>query len=88
MSIHYGVIGTGPVGRVFAGLLRQAGHRVSVLAHRAQTQQILQRRPVVVMSTVGSSANSARTARRPSVASMGAIGQGSSATGLSGTSTA
>ncbi|MBK9668812.1 MAG: 2-dehydropantoate 2-reductase [Thermomonas sp.] len=48
MSIHYGVIGTGPVGRVFAGLLRQAGHRVSVLAHRAQTQQILQRRPVVV----------------------------------------
>lgn len=48
MSIHYGVVGTGPVGRVFAGLLRQAGHRVSVLAHRAQTQQILQRRPIVV----------------------------------------
>jgi 2-dehydropantoate 2-reductase len=48
VSIHYGVVGTGPVGRVFAGLLRQAGHRVTVLCHRQQTQQILQRRPVVV----------------------------------------
>lgn len=48
MSIHYGVVGTGPVGRVFAGLLRQAGHRVTVLCHRPQTQQILKRRPVVV----------------------------------------
>jgi 2-dehydropantoate 2-reductase len=48
MSLHYGVIGTGPVGRLFAGLLRQAGHRVSVLAHHGQTQQILKRRPVVV----------------------------------------
>lgn len=48
MSLHYGVIGTGPVGRVFAGLLRQAGHRVSILCHHGQTQQILRRRPVVV----------------------------------------
>jgi 2-dehydropantoate 2-reductase len=48
VSIHYGVVGTGPVGRVFAGLLRQAGHRVTVLCHRPQTQQILMRRPVVV----------------------------------------
>lgn len=48
MSIHYGVVGTGPVGRVFAGLLRQAGHRVTVLCHRPQTEQILKRRPVVV----------------------------------------
>lgn len=48
MSIHYGVVGTGPVGRVFAGLLRQAGYRVTVLCHRPQTQQILKRRPVVV----------------------------------------
>ena len=48
MSIHYGVVGTGPVGRVFAGLLRQAGHRVTVLCHHTQTQQILRRRPVVV----------------------------------------
>lgn len=48
MNIHYGVVGTGPVGRVFAGLLHQAGHRVTVLCHRPQTQQILQRRPVVV----------------------------------------
>ncbi len=48
MSTHYGVVGTGPVGRVFAGLLRQAGHRVTVLCHRPQTQHILKRRPVVV----------------------------------------
>lgn len=48
MTIHYGVVGTGPVGRVFAGLLRQAGHRVTVLCHRPQTQQILKHRPVVV----------------------------------------
>ncbi|MDE2306762.1 MAG: 2-dehydropantoate 2-reductase [Xanthomonadaceae bacterium] len=48
MNIHYGVVGTGPVGRVFAGLLRQAGHRVTVLCHRPQTEQILKRRPVVV----------------------------------------
>lgn len=48
MSIHYGVVGTGPVGRVFAGLLHQAGHRVTVLCHHTQTQQILRRRPVVV----------------------------------------
>jgi 2-dehydropantoate 2-reductase len=48
VSLHYGVIGTGPVGRIFAGLLRQAGHRVSILCHHGQTQQILRRRPVVV----------------------------------------
>ena len=48
MNIHYGVVGTGPVGRVFAGLLHQAGHRVTVLCHRPQTEQILKRRPVVV----------------------------------------
>lgn len=48
MTLHYGVVGTGPVGRVFAGLLRQAGHRVTVLCHHTPTQQILQRRPVVV----------------------------------------
>ena len=48
MRLHYGVVGTGPVGRVFAGLLRQAGHRVTVLCHHSPTQLILQRRPVVV----------------------------------------
>ncbi len=48
MSTHYGVIGCGLVGRVFAGLLRQAGHRVTVLCHSQQTQQILLRRPLVV----------------------------------------
>lgn len=48
MSLHYGVVGTGPVGRVFAGLLCQAGHRVTVLCHHTPTQLILQRRPVVV----------------------------------------
>lgn len=45
---HYGVIGTGPVGSVFAGLLRQAGHRVTVLCHRAQTRHLLRHRPVIV----------------------------------------
>jgi len=48
MSLHYGVIGTGPVGRVFAGLLAQAGHRVSVLCHRTQTRHLLRHRPVVI----------------------------------------
>ncbi len=48
MNIHYGVVGTGPVGRVFASLLHQAGHRVTVLCHRPQTQQILIRRPAVI----------------------------------------
>jgi len=48
MSIHYGVVGTGPIGRVFAGLLAQAGHRVSVLCRRNQTQHVLRHRPVVI----------------------------------------
>ena len=48
MSTHYGIVGTGPVGRVLAGLLRQAGHRVTVLCHHTQSQTILQRKPVVV----------------------------------------
>ncbi len=49
---HYGVIGTGPVGRVFAGVLGQAGHRVTVLCHRTQTQHLLRHRPVVVKGEV------------------------------------
>jgi len=48
MSFHYGVVGTGPVGRIFAGLLSQAGHRVTVLCHRAQTRHLLSHRPVVI----------------------------------------
>ena len=48
MSLHYGVVGAGPVGRVFAGLLRQGGQPVTMLCHREQTRQLLARRPVVV----------------------------------------
>ena len=35
MTTHYGVIGLGPVGAVFAGMLSKAGHRVSVLEREA-----------------------------------------------------
>jgi len=45
---HYGVVGTGPIGRVFAGILGQAGHPVTVLCHRAQTRHLLTHRPVIV----------------------------------------
>lgn len=42
MKTHYGVIGFGPVGRVFAAHLVQAGHRVSVL-YRDPTVRIAMR---------------------------------------------
>lgn len=55
MKTHYGVIGFGPVGRVFAAHLAQAGHRVSVL-YRDPTVRIAMRgRPLEIKGELNAS---------------------------------
>ena len=56
MKTHYGVIGFGPVGRVFAAHLAQAGHRVSIL-YRDPTVRIAMRgRPLEIKGELTASA--------------------------------
>lgn len=43
MSLHYGVIGLGPVGTVFAVMLAKAGHRVSVLCRNPTRAEYFKR---------------------------------------------
>lgn len=56
MKTHYGIIGFGPVGRVFAAHLTQAGHRVSVL-YRDPTVRIAMRgHPLVITGELNATA--------------------------------
>jgi len=57
VKTHYGIIGFGPVGRVFAAHLAQAGHRVSVL-YRDPTVRIAMRgHPLVIKGELSASAD-------------------------------
>ncbi|PCI50929.1 MAG: hypothetical protein COB49_03175 [Alphaproteobacteria bacterium] len=57
MKTHYGIIGFGPVGRVFAAHLAQSGHRVSVL-YRDPTVRIAMRgHPLVIKGELNASAD-------------------------------
>lgn len=44
--MHYGVVGLGPVGAMFAAHLKQAGHRVSCLDQVTHKLEILRRQPL------------------------------------------
>ncbi len=57
MKTHYGVIGFGPVGRVFTAHLAQAGHRVSIL-YRDPTVRIAMRgHPLVIKGALNATAD-------------------------------
>jgi len=46
--MHYGIVGIGPVGAVFAAHLNEAGHRVSVVDLNVHRQTYLARNPLIV----------------------------------------
>ena len=46
--MHYGIVGIGPVGAVFAAHLNNAGHRVSVVDLNLHRQSYLQTNPLVI----------------------------------------
>lgn len=48
MSTHYGIVGLGPVGAVFAGMLTKAGHQVSVLEREATRADFFLKNPLRV----------------------------------------
>lgn len=56
MKTHYGVIGFGPVGRVFAAHLVQAGHRVSVLYRNPTVRIALRGAPLDIKGELTASA--------------------------------
>jgi len=55
-KLAYGVIGFGPVGRVVAAHLVQAGHQVSVLVRRPSDLALLKAKPLVITGQVNVSA--------------------------------
>ncbi|MBL4613115.1 MAG: 2-dehydropantoate 2-reductase [Emcibacter sp.] len=56
MKTHYGVIGFGPVGRVFAAHLAQNGHRVSVLYRNPTVAITMRGHPLVITGELNASA--------------------------------
>ena len=46
--MHYGIVGIGPVGGVFAAHLHKAGHRVSVVDLNMHRQEYLRRNPLTI----------------------------------------
>ncbi len=56
MKTHYGIIGFGPVGRVFAAHLLQAGHRVSVLYRNPNVAIAMRGHPLGVQGELTASA--------------------------------
>lgn len=47
-NLHYGVIGTGPVGRVLAAHLYKSGHQVSMMCQHEEDKRQLDESPIVV----------------------------------------
>ena len=56
MKTHYGVIGFGPVGRVFAAHLAAAGHKVSVLYRNPKVRIAMRGHPLEIKGELNTSA--------------------------------
>ncbi len=56
MKTHYGIIGFGPVGRVFATHLAEKGHRISVLYRNPTVRIAMRGHPLVIKGELNASA--------------------------------